>query len=221
MQREPLNAAHAQRLARCGIAGIDPGGARLVRFSPGETLLNEGMPIEELLIIVSGRAKVSAAAANGRDLLLCYYVSEGILGDVELLTGARTACTTVRAVTEFVCIALPYAAYAETLLSQLPFVRHVARGLAEKLLDSSRANANNALHAGKERLAAYILRSAAGGAFWEPLTDAARATGMSYRHLVRLLGALREEGLIKKAGRGYRIIDADALRMLARDIAGE
>ena len=131
MRREPLNAAHAQRLARCGIVGLDHGGARLVRFSPGETLLREGMPIEELLIIVSGRAKVSAAAANGRDLLLCYYVSDGILGDVELLTGARDAVTTVRAITEFVCIGLPYAAYADTLLSQLPFVRHVARGLAE------------------------------------------------------------------------------------------
>lgn len=220
MQREPLHATHAQRLAHCGIADLDPGGARLVRFAPGETLLREGMPIEELLIIVSGRAKVSAAAANGRDLLLCYYVSEGILGDIELLTGAREAVTTVRAITEFTCIALPYAAYAETLLSQLPFVRHIARGLAEKLLYSSRANANNALHAGKERLAAYILRSEAGSAFSEPLTDAARATGMSYRHLVRLLGAMREEGLLQKTGRGYRITDADALRRLAQDFAG-
>ncbi len=221
MRRGPLGPEHARRLGRCGITGVDLGGARLVRFAAGETLLREGMPIEELLIIVSGRAKVSAAAANGRDLLLCYYVSEGILGDVELLTGVRQAATTVRAVTEFTCVGLPYAAYAETLLSQLPFVRHVARGLAEKLLDSSRANANNALHAGKERLAAYILRSAAGGAFSEPLTDAARATGMSYRHLVRLLGALRAEGLIEKAARGYRIIDADELRRLAQDLAGE
>ena len=219
MQREPLGAEHARRLSRYGITGVDLGGARLVRFAAGETLLREGMPIEELLFIVSGRAKVSAAAANGRDLLLCYYVSEGILGDIELLTGARTASTTVRAVTEFVCVGLPYAAYAETLLSKLPFVRRVAQGLAEKLLDSSRANANNALHAGKQRLAAHILRSAAGNTFSEPLTDAARATGMSYRHLVRLLGALRAEGLLKKAGRGYRIIDADALRALAQDLA--
>lgn len=221
MQRESLNAAHVQRLAHCGITGLDPAGARIARFAAGETLLREGMPIEELMIIVSGRAKVSAAAANGRDLLLCYYVSEGILGDIELLTGARIAGTTVRAITEFICIGLPYAAYAETLLSQLPFVRHVARGLAEKLLDSSRANANNALHAGKERLAAYILRSATDGAFSEPLTDAARATGMSYRHLVRLLGALREEGLIQRVGRGYRITNADTLRRVAQDFAEE
>lgn len=46
-------------------------------------------------------AWVCISAENGRSLILCSYVSSGILGDIELMLDEKTAATTVIAVSEF------------------------------------------------------------------------------------------------------------------------
>lgn len=62
--------------------------------------------MKHLLFVLSGKAKVCASADNGRDLLLSYYIEDGIVGDVELMRSRYVASTTMIALTEFVCIAL-------------------------------------------------------------------------------------------------------------------
>ena len=54
--------------------------------------------------------------------------------------------------------------------------------------------------------------------FNENLTTFAELLGTSYRHLLRTLNKLVDQGLLQKIKGGYRIIDEETLRRLAADI---
>jgi len=211
MQKELLKAEYARRLADYDITGIELRDAVLLRFQPGEAILREGMPMEYLMFIISGKGKVRSFTANGKDIILCYYISEGIIGHMELMTDMDFACKTMIALTEFLCIGVPYKKYREILKADLAFVNRVGRDLAKKLILSSRYSTVIALHSGEERLCAHILETAQGGIFCEMLTDVARSIGISYRHLLRMLSRLCEEGVLWKESHGYRILNEPEL----------
>lgn len=217
MQKEPLEEEHIRRLASYFITDMDLRDSVVLRFRPGETILREGMPMKYLLFVISGKAKVCSATANGKDLLLCYYISEGIIGDIELMTDMHIASTTVNAITEFLCIGLPYTEYSDALKANLSFVNRVGRELSIKLLRNSKNSVITALHSGEERLCAYILLTAQESVFSETLTDAARSIGVSYRHMLRILSRLCSEGIMLKEIDGYRIVDRTELIRRAQD----
>lgn len=217
MQKEPLEEKYIRRLADYFETDIDLKDSVVLRFRPGEIILREGMPMEYFLFVISGKAKVCSATAAGKDLLLCYYVSEGIIGDIELMIDTLIASTTVSAVTEFLCVGLPYAKYAHVLKADLLFLNRVGRELSMKLLRNSKNGAITALHSGEERLCAYILLAAQDRIFSENLTDAARSIGISYRHMLRVLSRLCSENIMSKETNGYRIVDREELVRRARD----
>lgn len=212
MEKSSLRQEHFTKLSAYDIS---PDHAFCVTYGSGETILKEGMPIEHLLIVIDGTAKVCASAANGRDLLLCYYVSDGVLGDVELMTGVYEATTTIIAITDFQCIALPLRMYSASLKENTAFLNYTGKELAQKLLNSSHNYISAALHSGEERLCAYILQASHSEVFSETLTDVACLIGISYRHLFRILNQLCENGVLEKAANGYRIVDKAELRTIA------
>ncbi|MDT2834316.1 cyclic nucleotide-binding domain-containing protein [Vagococcus carniphilus] len=54
-----------------------------------------------LLIVSSGKVKVCSTAKNGKNLILSYYLSSGIIGDIEFLTDELKATTTITALSPF------------------------------------------------------------------------------------------------------------------------
>ena len=76
-------------------------------YESGEYVLRQGSPIESFFVVIKGTAKVCVNAENGKSLVLCSYVSEGILGDIELMLDEETASTTVIAASQLSCIAIP------------------------------------------------------------------------------------------------------------------
>jgi CRP-like cAMP-binding protein len=180
------------------------------RFSAGECIFREGETITWFGIVLSGSAKVCQAANNGKNLVLCYYASDGTLGDIEFMTDEKLADCTVIAMTEFECIAIPRTEWP-ALRSNVTFLNHVGRELAGKLVRSSDNLVSAALYTGEERLCAYILQASHHRIFNDVLTDVSCSVGMSYRHMFRLLGELCEEGILEKKSSGYRILDMDRL----------
>lgn len=212
MEKSALKKEHLEQLSGYHIC---PEHAFLLTYRSGETILQEGMPIDYLLIVIEGTAKVCACSANGRDLVLCYYVCEGILGDVELMTDRYEATTTITAVTDFRCIALPLRLYAAALKANVTFLNITGRELSQKLLLSSKNYLATALHSGEERLCSYILQEAHNDVFCETLTDVARLIGISYRHLFRILNQLCGNGVLVKAANGYHIVNREKLEKMA------
>lgn len=194
-----------------GIENMPLGSCVCLNYQAGETVLRQDMPLTHLLIVVSGKVKVCLLAKNGKDLILCYYVSAGVMGDMEMMTGAPVAAATVIAVSDFECIGLSIEKNAASLKRNLVFLNRLGQGLSAKLMESSKNFVSTALFSGEERLCAYILEASHNDVFSDTLTDVSRSIGMSYRHMFRLLNQLCVEGLLDKKPYGYRILDHEEL----------
>lgn len=205
-------------LLQYGLRDIDLQNAVRITFLQGEYLFREGEPLEYILFVVSGKAKVFLNLSNGKGLLLCYFVSKGIIGDLELMTDAHTAFSTMQAVSEFVCVGLPLSVYSSALKSNIGFVNYVGKELAEKLMQSGVNGAITILQPLEARLCAYIIQTESHGIFRETLTEVANLLGASYRHLLRCLSKLCKDGILRKEPCGYRIYNQQALNKKAGDL---
>jgi len=217
MKQQPLTDKDLALLYQYGLHGLDFDQGIKLSFSPGEFLLHAGAPMEHIYFVVSGKAKVLLSLSDGKQLLLSYFLSKGIIGDVELVTDTQVASTTMQAVTEFICIALPLHVYAHALKHNNTFLNVLARELAEKLMERSINGTITTLQPLNARLCAYITQSANGGIFRETLTEVAALLGTSYRHLHRSLDQLCSDGILQKESRGYRITNPQALQQKAGD----
>lgn len=176
----------------------------------GNPIIDQDRPVTDLLFLVEGRARVFTSAANGRQLLLCFYEPLQVLGDLEIMEGSSAATTNVEAVTPCWCLAAPREYVTRRLASDNEFVRGLSAVLARKLDRVIRNSALNLLHPVEERLASFIAASAVatpgGPVFRANITHVAEQLGTSFRHVHRLLSALCAEGLLEKTAEGYVVV---------------
>lgn len=192
--------------------------AKYIRFKKGEYLCREEEKMEYLLFLLSGKAKISITAANGKTLLLSFYSKGEVLGDVEMMLSECVGTTNVVALTEIECIGVPTAYCKEVLSTHIEFMNFIAAALAKKLEVSSRHNAMKILYTLENRLCAYIAATHENGEFQDNLTEIAELLGTSYRHLLRTIQELCEEGVLERCSRTkYCIKDLAALREKADD----
>ena len=211
MVREKLSGKERARLEKLGLTEEEIASCEVLAFQSGEYICREGEAIERLLMVEEGKAKVCQTGENGRDLIVCYYLSEGTLGDLELMTGASEAYNSVIAITALRGIALPRAMCEGRLMETAPFLVHIGRELARNAVNNAWSYKNASLHTAEERLCAYIRETSYRGFFREVLTDAASSIGVSYRHLHRLLASLCSQGVLEKTPQGLRILDRERL----------
>ncbi len=216
MKKSPLPQRYHERVRAYGLSEVSLSDARLVSCEAGEWFLREGGTIDAVYFLLSGKLQVCMDAANGRSLLLCDYVSSGMIGDIELMLKTETALTSLRAVTPILLACLPRKVYEPILLACPPFVLCACKELANKLDARSRSSAEAILHPLKSRLCGYIQQTARNGMFVEPLTAVSDRLGCSYRHLLRCLKDLADDGVLEKAARGYRVVSESALSKQVR-----
>ena len=199
-----------KRLSEIGLADIDMAGIYILRFKKGEFICIEGQPILYLFILLEGKAQVYLTSNDGKTLLLTFYTSEGILGEVELLTDC-VATTSVQAITDVCCIGIPLIRYKEYLKNNIKFMNHIGSELAAKFSRSTRNSTANILYPLETRLCAYISMSCEGNRFNQKLTEVAELLGTSYRHLLRTLEKLCSQEILERIPNGYLIRDPGAL----------
>lgn len=212
MNRIPLTKEHLTILSEYDIDYSALDSCICLKYKAGEIILKEGDPITYLMIVVMGKAKVCSMARNGKDLVLSYYISNGIIGDIELMTNSYTSEISISAITDFECIALPYEKNAVLLRNNLAFVNRIGCELSLKLLRSSKNHVRSALYSGEERLCSYILENAHNNIFSDTLTNVSCSVGMSYRHMLRLLNQLCEDKILDKRKNGYLIVNPKKLK---------
>jgi len=217
-----LTTKHVDILASYGLDNAGFPKARCQIFSPGEYISREGESLRHIYFVVKGKSRVLISLSDGKQLLLAHFISAGIIGDIELMTDSGPvtgmATSTLQAVTEFECIALPLAEYRERLKNNIVFINHVGKALAEKLIGRAINGAITTLQPLETRLCAYIYQTASGGVFNETLTEVAAMVGASYRHLLRCLNQLCDRGILSKQAKAYRIVDRKALEQMAGDL---
>ena len=211
MKKEIPTKKNLEKLAEYNLQTTEPEKWTSVRNQQGQAITREGVEIENLALVVSGMAKVYRTAPNGRNLILCYYLSDGVIGEIELLTRRKLATSTVTAISEFECVVIDSEICAAELKTNIPFSNKLGTTLAEKLERSTDNYVLAALCSAEERLCTYILRNAPTGLFRDLLTDVACSVGTSYRHVFRLLSELCNEGILRKSESGFEIMNREEL----------
>jgi CRP-like cAMP-binding protein len=192
--------------------GIPMEACRPVRFLAGDVVARQGFLGEHLYLIVKGSAHVRYYTEDGKFLAMRHSSAafSGFIGDLELALGVREFQNSVTAETDMLCLAIPYRTLEVLFLTDVRFSNKIAQTLAKRDVESLQGRAA-ALGTGEQRLAAYLLEESPGGVFRQPLTHTAAVLGLSYRHLLRILSGLQEDGLLKKELDGYHILKKEAL----------
>lgn len=190
---------------------------RLLSYPRGEFICMEGQPLSYMYIVVTGKAKVYCTIENGKSHLLCFYRSGGTIGELELMADRNHAQSTVEAITDLLCIAIPIGTNKAYLRSNVDFLNSVGHILARKLARSSNNTVHIILYPLETRLCSYIFIANQNGIFHEKLTETAELLGSSYRHLLRALNELVRDQVLIKVGHDYKIIDPVELKNRSKD----
>ncbi|MBK4857484.1 hypothetical protein CU007_2619 [Enterococcus faecium] len=132
--------------------------------------------------------------------------------DVELMSNTTYATASVITLSPFEVIIVPFQDDQDSIFKNLTFMTTLAKGLSENLINSSHNYTSNALYSGEQRLCTYILQGSYKNYFFDNLTDVAATIGISYRHLLRLLNKLCDDGILKREKRKFQITDMKQLK---------
>lgn len=197
----------------------------LLHFKKNEFICKDGEELNYIFFFVEGKAKVYTTLQNGKSLLLCFYYSFKVLGDLEFIN-QHTAVTNVQAVKDAYCIGISVKKTRNQLLEDTKFLRYLCNSLGEKLNRCSRNSSINLLYPLENRLASYIMATgerindsqSEPISFNENLSELAELLGTSYRHLQRTLNNLTQSGIIEKNNKLFEVINENKLKEMAADL---
>ena len=197
---------------------------KLLKFDKYEYLSREEEDLEYLLFFIQGKAKVFKTLPNGRNLLLAFYNSIRVIGDIEIVKN-QSATSTIQALSTCYCLAIPMKKARLELTNDRKFLKFTCESLAEKLAAVSMNSSINLLYPLENRLASYINEFLTNDEdsniyidFDENLVNIAELLGSSYRHLLRTLNTLSKKGVLEKEDGKYKVINKVLLEELAGDL---
>ena len=199
---------------------------RRVRFDAGERLLREGAPGEEVLLILSGRVKVSHSGSEGRDTVLDFRGSGELVGELAVLDAApRSSSVTAIEPVEALVVA---ASEFRGLLARPEFALELMRVLTERFRDADRKRIEFGATDTLGRLCARLVElgerygepDGSGLAIAMPISQEELAdwTAASRAGLSNALRSLRELGWVETERRRIRVMDLEALRARAGNV---
>jgi CRP/FNR family transcriptional regulator len=180
-------------------------------------IFREGEPARGLFVIGDGRVKLSRLSPAGREQVLHVESAGASLGEVPVFDGGGYVATAV-ALTDARVLFVDRDALFELCRRRPDVALGVIAVLARRLRRFAALIADLALRDVTERLAGFLLAEAgpAGAAFEIGTQDEVAARLGTVRELVsRSLARLAGAGLIARAGRRVRVLDAGGLRRLA------
>jgi CRP/FNR family cyclic AMP-dependent transcriptional regulator len=193
------------------------GGRR--RFKAGATLMHEGAPAAEVLLLVAGRVKASVTTADGREIVLGFRGAGELVGELAVIDEQpRSGTTQALEPVEALAIA---AADFRALLARPSFADAMLRSVVRRFRDADRRRVEFAASQTLGRVAARLLELAdahgeAEGdavAITLPITQEELAgwTGSSREAVAKALASLRELGAIRTERKRILVLDAEAL----------
>ena len=141
-----------------GLHDPAPGKSEKRRYSPGDVLFREGDASDGLYIVQSGRLRVYATNASGREIVYNTLGPGELFGELSLDGGTRSA--SVSAMTESECIVLSNAAAHELMRSRPEFADHVMAKLIARARQATQLTRSIVLEGVPERVMALLEQSA-------------------------------------------------------------
>lgn len=217
-------------------AGLDPAALRAVAeaatwrsWSSGATIFQRGDEGNHLIVVVSGRLRLSLGTAQGKEILIGTVGPGGIVGEVAIIDGQpRSADAT--ALEETVGLLMWRDAFLRLIARQPDLGLSVARYLCTLLRSTNFQMESIALHELRARLVRFLLMSVRQAHGAEPPKMARLKVGLNQSELSAMLGASRpklnralheliEEGLVIRDGE-VLVCNVARLREIAEDAGG-
>jgi CRP/FNR family transcriptional regulator, cyclic AMP receptor protein len=224
---DPTNKIRDILRARSVFAGLNDAAldgiiqlAKATKFAKGDAIFQRGSPADSLLVILSGRVKISNIASSSREVVLNFLAAGDLTGEFGALDGeARSADATALEATEALVI---YRRDILAFLSKHPdALLAIVTTLTRKLRMMSAMAEHNLLQmpgkaaSGLLRLVEQHGRESKDGIVVDlklSQRDLGNYVGLSRENTSRELGRLREAGVIRIEGATIIVQDVDALR---------
>jgi CRP-like cAMP-binding protein len=196
------------------------GRAHFRRYRKGETVITRGDDGDSLMIVLSGRVKISNITSDAREIVLNFLGKGDVIGEIAILDGApRTAGAF--AIDDTEALVLYRRDLLPVLLASPETMLELIKILCEKLRAASAIVEENSLPmaaraaAGLLRLAEQHGRVVKGGTLIDlklSQRDLGNYLGLSRENVSRQLGLFRDVGILRIEGSEIVILDTEALR---------
>ena len=194
------------------------------RFKSGSTLMHEGAPGAEVVLVLTGRVKVTVTTADGREIVLQFCGPGELIGDLAVIDEeSRSGTAEAMEPVEALAVA---ASDFRALIDRSPgFASAVLRNLVRRFRDADRRRVEFAAAQTLGRVGARLVELA--DRHGEPVEDGiaitlpisqeelAGWTGSSREAVAKALQTLRELGCIRTERRRITVLDKDGLRAQA------
>lgn len=158
-----------------------------VRFRRGDLLVERGQHSAGLYVLISGRARVLAADARGREVIFTSLQSGDPVGEMSLIDGEPHSATVVAEV-QTDALLLDRSAFLRCLPAEGSVAYSVLMGLVQRLRHADRTIESLALMDVYGRVARVLIDSAAPA----PDGHGVLAKKVSRQDIARMIGASRE-----------------------------
>ncbi len=187
-------------------------------FKAGQPIILQGDPGDTLWIVLSGLARVSMVAANGREIVLDYAERGAVLGEIAFLDGGeRTA--SVEAIEPVEALSLGRAAFAEIIGKHQGLALRLLQAMARRLRQNNTVIEADRAYTSGPRLARFLLRLMMGGDDDSETRlkialsqgELGNFAGMSREQINRQLSAWADGGIVALKGGRVTVLDRSAL----------
>ncbi len=190
------------------------GSSVLVSVQPREMLISRGAISRYLFFLVSGRVRFVSDGPSDHRINYGYARIGDPIGEVGSLWN-RPPQVSVQAVTESLFVAIDLQAHREELLDDNTFLRYICGKLIDSVTGLNKSILTLCQAPASSRIAACILRNAPEETLSLSLMECAQQTGVSYRHLIRVVNRFCKAGFISKQGKKYTITNRRHLEVIA------
>ena len=189
---------------------------QLVLYERNEKIYHQEEELDYIYILIHGKVKVSCSSSNGKETIFRILDKPRIMGEMELISGSG-AFTDVEAVETTHCFLLPVNTCRNSLFQDIEFLRYCCFNMAEALSLANNQSSINQNFSPKSRVVSYILSVQSKDTFSFDYKIVSNITGISERHVFRIISSLLQDGLIEKKQKKFCILDLEQLQQLAGD----
>ena len=199
--------------------------ARQREFPAGATLMDEGQAGADVMLIDSGRVKISCRAIDGREVLLDFRGPGELLGELAALDG-NPRSSSVQAIEPVVVWAIAASTFAAVAAQHPGMANALLLDLVRRFRDADRKRIEFGALPAIGRVAARLVelverfgsRTSVGHVIDLPISQAELAgwTGASREAVAKALRTLRELGLVSTERRRITVRDLEQLRRHSR-----
>lgn len=195
------------------------------RFGAGATLMYDGQPGTEVMVLVSGRVKIAYLTREGREVILDFRGPGELIGELAVVDG-HPRSNIVQAIEAVEALTMTAADFRTLVATRHTLANKLLQNVIRRFRDSDRKLVEFGASDTVGRVAARLMEmverfgtaTSSGHVIDLPITqdELAGWTGASREAVAKALRSLRQLGLVSTERRRFTVLDLEELRRRSR-----